>query len=59
MVLPLTKEHKKCLDDLKVYYGLDPYTDHVSVGSGHYYNWLKIKYGNDIIKECEEILNVR
>jgi hypothetical protein len=49
----------RCLDELKVYYGIEPYIYHISAGSGQYYWWLKTKYSENMIKECEEELNVR
>lgn len=49
----------ECLEDLKVFYGLFPYDDHISTGSGQYYYWLKTKYSENMIKICEEELDVR
>ena len=54
-----TTKHEECLENLKVYYGLEPYAEHISVGSGQYYYWLKTKYSENMIKQCEEFLNVR
>ena len=57
----MTHDQRKldCLDDLRVYYGLDPYTKHMSAGSGVFYMWIKKKYKQELIDECEEILNVK
>lgn len=52
-------KQEKCLEDLKVYYGLEPYEGHISNGSGTFYYWLKCIYSDNMIKKCEEILNVR
>lgn len=49
----------QCKEDLKVFYGLEPYSKHISVGSGQYYYWLKTKYSENMIAECEEELNVK
>ena len=55
---PEKMKKNNCIEDLKVYYGIEPYFDHVSHQSGFYYQWLKIKYGKQLIKKCEEELGV-
>ena len=55
----MNQRKNDCLEGLKVYYGLFPYDDHISTGSGSYYYWLKLLYGDDMIKKCEEELNVK
>ena len=50
-------EKEKCLDALKVYLGIEPHVDHTSMGSGYYLNWLKIRYGDELVKECLRELN--
>ena len=46
-----------CIDDLKVYLGIAPYTHHTNVGSGYYYNWLIARYGKEMVEECLGELN--
>lgn len=51
----MTKK-QECLDDMKAYLGIVPHIGHISNHSGFFYNWLKLKYGEELIKECEEEL---
>jgi len=43
-----------CIDCLKVYYGIHPYGKHQSKGSGQFYQYIKDKYGEELLEECEK-----
>ena len=45
-----------CLTCLKVYYGIPPYEHHLSVGSGQFYQYIKLKYGKELLESCEKII---
>jgi hypothetical protein len=52
----LDSSKKDCMLCLRVYYGLEPYKDHTSRGSGVFYQYIKMKYSGKLINECEKEL---